>query len=262
MTDGNFSIDTDFALSAEAEKFGSYLIFAFQKIKNIIEYNNRKNPDGWQKYEFSFDVLHILTRNRLTESRNYTENGRNIEYIKAFAEAWSWLIIQGIIVPAVSEYGTSNQIYQFSRAAEKFKEEIDVKTYTLARRLPRDRLHPTIDKAVWSSFIHGDYDCAALQALKKLEVRIRDAAGISVGTTGKSVIEEAFKKDDGKLYDSSGVEAEEHGLKIMLMGIFAYYRNSFAHRDVNLEDPDQAIEIIMMVNHLFRIVEHREKMKP
>jgi hypothetical protein len=42
---------------------------------------------------------------------------------------------------------------------------------------------------------------------------------------------------------------------------YGLYRNSYAHRNVDHNDADEAAEIIMLANHLLRIVDAREAIK-
>ncbi len=64
----------------------------------------------------------------------------------------------------------------------------------------------------------------------------------------------AFAPEGGPLTDLS-VEAGERVARMELFaGAIGSYKNSHSHRNVPLEDASEAIEIIMLANHLLRIV--------
>ena len=174
----------------------------------------------------------------------------------AFAEAWSWLEAQGLLVPAPGNNG-SNGYRVLSRRARKFEDETDIARFATARLLPKEALNPRIAATVWSAFMRGEYDVAAFQAMKGVEVAVREASKMPDTLLGVRLMRAAFAPKTGPLTDTSVDEGEQVARMDLFAGAIGSYKNPHSHRDVRLDDSMEAIEIVLLANHLLRIVATR-----
>lgn len=252
MNDCKLNFNAAAAWLMEPEELATKLLFV---IKKFCEKNGN--------YELSHDKFQIQSRNLLMDINNQDPPIVMHRYYQAFSEAWSWMEVQGLIVPKRAEQGRKNEnLRQLSRRASAFSEESDVSNYALARKMPKDSLHPAMADKVWSAFIRGEYDVAVLQAMKAVEVEVREASGL-VGKDGIQLISAAFapqregSNEIGPLTDPNVSHGEQKGRLQLFMGAYSSYRNSTAHRDISIEHPAEAIEIVTLANHLLRIVDAR-----
>jgi hypothetical protein len=131
--------------------------------------------------------------NGLSPTSPYTtkpEYGENQpEVIQALMEAWAWLQSAGLLVEKAS---SSPGRFFISRRGKQITSRDDFEAYRKANLLPKAQLHPLIARKVYPAFLRGEYDTAVFQALREVEVSVRQAGRFTAEWVGEKLMRAAF----------------------------------------------------------------------
>lgn len=85
--------------------------------------------------------------------------------------------------------------------------------------------------------MRSEFNVAAFQAMKAVEVAVRDASGLPNDLLGTKLMRKAFDSGKGPLTDPLAEDGEKEARSALFAGAIGSYKNPHSHRDVNLPDP-------------------------
>lgn len=174
----------------------------------------------------------------------------------ALEEAWQWLESQLLLVSAPGPNGRNGYKVPGRRAmglrtAEQFK------AFRQGIAFPKQLLHPTIAERTWIAVMRGEFDAAVFHAFKAVEVAVREACGFAPTDIGVDLMRRAFNPTNGPLTRVTDPPAEREALMHLFAGAIGSYKNPHSHRNVVINDVNEAQEMVMLASHLLRIVDSR-----
>jgi uncharacterized protein (TIGR02391 family) len=209
--------DADVVLALEPEELGLRLLPA------ICQRHKAASID-LNLHNFIFWALgHPHPHPQSGQASPYPANQRN-ELDLAIREAWFWLVGQALLIPDPQQL--RGDACSPSRRARMLARMPDPSRALSARRLPKDCLHPNIREEVWSLYHRGKFDAAVFEAMKAVEVAVREAAGLTNKEIGTALMRKALDVNTGPLTDKQVELAERQARSDLFAGAIGSLQKS------------------------------------
>lgn len=182
---------------------------------------------------------------------------REHQITEALGEAWLWLELNMLIMPAPGLNGANGYKVFTRRGRDVVADPARFAAYRSAAAFPKSLLHEAIAEAVWLDLARGDYPTAVFRAFRAVEEAVRAAGGFAAEDVGVDLVRRAFNPQNGPLRRADDPAAEREALASLFAGAIGSYKNPHSHRTVMIGDAQEAQEMVLLASHLLRIVEAR-----
>src|SRR5271169_1309640 len=99
---------------------------------------------------------------------------REAEIEAVLSEAWAWLRINMLVMPASGPNGRNGWMKFSRRGTKLLTGQIQFDRFREAAAFPKTLLHPSIADKVWLALARGELDDAVFFAFKAVEVAVRE----------------------------------------------------------------------------------------
>lgn len=185
-----------------------------------------------------------------------TDHQTRFNYIRLLQEAWDWLLTHGLITSSeptqhlsggftfITRRGTA--VLDDPKGLERLSAEIRIDV----------ALHERIQSRVRPQFLIGDYELAAIAALREVEIRVRELSGLD-SLWGHKLVTAAFRQG-GPLFDRDLDAGESQATMNLFDGAIGVFKNPPSHRQVEYGDPTEASEVVLLADLLLRLLDRVE----
>jgi uncharacterized protein (TIGR02391 family) len=210
--------------------------------------------------ELGLEVLADLVASNEWNEYNYLNSAsQDVRYrgkeaaLRAVAEALNWLRSRGFIARTPGQ--TDAGIFVTRAGLAVLKSGLQ---HARAEARLQEGLHALLERRCRRQFLLGEYEQAVFVAMKAVEVRVRDLAGLGEDATGVDLMNRAFGPN-GPLTDRQAVKGEQEGLRMLFAGAYATLRNPSGHREINYDDVAEAAEAVTTASLLMRVLDRVER---
>lgn len=132
--------------------------------------------------------------------------------------------------------------------------EIQVPPDELVKRLENHPLVPEIGSEPLQQFKNGHFNESVRKATERFEVKVQQQSGST--DIGKRLMSRVFSQPSPSIALNSLSTDNERGIQegyqYMTMGMMQAIRNIFSHGDEDQRSPEEAYEMLLFINWLFR----------
>jgi len=135
--------------------------------------------------------------------------------------------------------------------------EIQVPPEELVKRLENHPLSPEIASEPLQQFKNGHFNEAVRKASERFEFKVQNLSGST--DIGKKLMSRVFNLTSPAIQlnslTSENEKSIQEGYQYMSMGMMQAIRNIFSHGDEDQRSPEEAFEMLLFINWLFRSLE-------
>jgi hypothetical protein len=165
----------------------------------------RSLPSHMQQHELETFTNSVIGHPRTPSASAYPTSQ------SAIREAWAWLEGQGLLLSDSRYVDRAAGPRVLSRRADRLAKEQDPRRALSSQRLPQGSLHPKIREDVWALYHRSRYETAVFEAMKAVEVSVRETAGLSAKDIGTALMRKAFDPRGGAAHRYGHREGRARG---------------------------------------------------
>lgn len=171
---------------------------------------------------------------------------------RKLTEAYDWLLFNRLIAADITnELGGWAYVTGLGREVAA---SADPTRLIEAQSLLGRALHDSIANAVFKQFVLGEYEQAAVVALRQVEIRVRELGGFGKEDIGVPLMRKAFS-EGGPLADSDQEAGEVQATAHLFAGAIGTFKNPISHRQVDYDDPLEAVDVVFLADLLHRMLD-------